>query len=764
MARKRRSRRRTIKFKLKKDTAQSITATTLLFLGVISLLSFFGQAVGIGVKNVLSIFFGWLAILIPLIFILTGLVLLRRIKWSFVKLRTLLGLISATLLTAATIHFFFPQSTAYEQGSMGEGGGLAGYFIQRFLRQHLSPLGAAATLIFLTLTSILILFNSSLDAVIKIINRISEEFAAFYKHYIKRNKNELEKEDGEKVNETDAQEELDTTEPQFITQQGGKLVTEKKEEKHEEKDFAKFELINIVGTRSSEKTEETEINVQQSDQNTTSQDTDKTETKKKKPPEWKQPPLSLLSETQGEEAERGDIKKNADLIEKTLNAFGVEAKVVEVNLGPSVTQYAIDLAEGTKVSKVVSLQNNLAMALAAPTGMVRIEAPIPGKALVGIEVPNYQAALVTLKDIMTSDQMQKAQDKLTVALGHDVSGEPVITNISKMPHVLIAGTTGSGKSVLLNAFLSTLLFRNSPEDLQLLLIDTKRVEFSAYNDMPHLLHPVIVEPEKVLSSLKWAVEEMEKRYRILQKEKVKNLDSYNQLPNVEKIPYILILVDELADLMGYSPNEVEKAVCRLAQMARAVGIHLVLATQRPSTEVLTGLIKANIPCRIAFQVASQIDSRVILDTSGAEKLMGKGDMLFLPPDRPKPLRIRGVYVSEKELEKLRNFLKNSGHDPNYQAEITETKSEFTDSPFDKPEDDKFYDAVEVVCNHGRASASLLQRRLRVGYARAARLLDAMHDRGIIGPHNGSNPREVLIDDLSQIISRGGDNELESQNL
>ncbi len=752
MARKkRRRRRRTIKFKINKETARSITASTLIFLGIISLLSFFGQAAGIGVKNILSILFGWFAILVPLILILSGLVLTRQIRWSFVKLRTLIGLFAATIFLVASVHFFFPQATAYEQARMGEGGGLTGFFIQQFLRQHLSPLGAAATLIFLTIISILILFNTSIDAAINIFNKIGEELSALYRHFIKKDKDVLKAEDEPEE------------EPQFITNPIKKPADQNAEKREE--DFDNFEIISPLGLKTdTEAAAEPDIELQDLNKQSGSEPADrKQNVKKKQKVEWKAPPLSILSESKGEEAERGDIKKNADLIEKTLNAFGVEAKVVEVNLGPAVTQYAIDLAEGTKVSKVVSLQNNLAMALAAPTGMVRIEAPIPGKALVGIEVPNYQPGLVTLKEIMTSEDMKKAKDNLTVALGHDVSGEPVVTNISKMPHVLIAGTTGSGKSVLLNAFLATLLFRNSPEDLQLLLVDTKRVEFSAYNDVPHLLHPVIVEPEKVLSALKWAVEEMEKRYRILQKEKVKNLKSYNELPNIDKLPYIVIVVDELADLMSYSASEVEKSICRLAQMARAVGIHLVLATQRPSTEVLTGLIKANIPCRIAFQVASQVDSRVILDTSGAEKLMGKGDMLFLPPDRPKPLRTRGVYVSEKELNKLREYLKNSGYDPDYQAEITESRTERTDSPFDKPEDDKFYDAVEVVTKHDRASASLLQRRLRIGYARAARLLDAMHDRGIIGPHNGSNPREVLIDDASQIIAAGpGEGEEENE--
>src|SRR3989344_2737742 len=341
---------------------------------------------------------------------------------------------------------------------------------------------------------------------------------------------------------------------------------------------------------------------------------------------WEYPSLSLLSVSPGQKANRGDMKQNAETIEKTLESFGISAHVVEVNLGPAVTQYSLEIALGTKLSKITALSNDLALALAAPTGQIRIDAPIPGRKLIGIEVPNRSLEFVTLKHMLSQDIMKRSKDKLIVTLGLDVSGSPVTANIAKMPHVLIAGTTGSGKSVLLNSWITSLLFRTSPSELKLILVDPKKVELNLYNGIPHLLTPVIVEPDQILSSLKWAIKEMERRYSLFKEVGVRNIDAYNELSGFQAIPYIVILIDELAALMAYAPVEVEDAICHLAQMARATGIHLVLATQRPSVDVITGLIKANVPSRIAFNVSSMIDSRVVLDLPGAEKLLGRGDM------------------------------------------------------------------------------------------------------------------------------------------
>lgn len=469
---------------------------------------------------------------------------------------------------------------------------------------------------------------------------------------------------------------------------------------------------------------------------------------------WRYPPLSLLSDNTGSKADRGDLNANKQIIEKKLASFGIEGKVVETNLGPAITQYAISIPLGTKISKITALSNDLALALATPTGNVRIEAPIPGKSLIGIEIPNRSLEVVSLKSILSSDVITREKSKLAVALGQNVAGQPVVADIEKMPHILIAGTTGSGKSVLLNSFIASILFRAAPFETKLILVDPKRVELSSYNDIPHLLAPVIVDLEKILSSLKWLMVEMERRYKLFAQTGVKNLFSYNETVGFQALPYILVVIDELADLMSFAPVEVEDAICRLAQMARATGIHLVVATQRPSVDVITGLIKANISCRIAFNVSSMVDSRVILDQPGAEKLLGRGDMLYLPPDVSKPQRIQGVFVSDSELQNLLSFLRASGVEPQYEAQVTEMPySPLSGRRSPDSQDALFEEAIRTVCQYDRASASLLQRRLSIGYARAARLLDALEAAGIVGPGEGSKPRDVLVRNADEFLAK-----------
>jgi len=461
---------------------------------------------------------------------------------------------------------------------------------------------------------------------------------------------------------------------------------------------------------------------------------------------WEYPSLSLLAEGISGKADRGDIKGNAEKIEKTLESFGISARVSEVNLGPAVTQYALEIALGTKLSKVTALANDLALAMAAPTGQIRIEAPIPGRSLVGVEVPNRSLEIVNLKRMLTSEQMKRNKSKLAVALGLNVSGEPVIADIGRMPHVLIAGATGSGKSVCIHSFITTFLFRASPAEVRLILIDPKRVELTQYNGIPHLMTPVIVEANKVLSALEWSIQTMDDRYKKFAEVGVRNIEAYNELAGFTAMPYIVIIIDELADIIMFAPNDVEDKICRIAQMARATGIHLIVSTQRPSVDVITGLIKANISCRIAFNVSSQVDSRVILDTPGAEKLLGRGDMLFVPPDQAKPSRIQGTFVSDAEIRKLIDFLKKFEAPPDYSEEVTKTPVRTPSSRFEEGEeeqDELLDDAVRIVCNFERASASLLQRKLKVGYARAARILDQMERAGIVGPSEGSKAREVF---------------------
>jgi S-DNA-T family DNA segregation ATPase FtsK/SpoIIIE len=476
---------------------------------------------------------------------------------------------------------------------------------------------------------------------------------------------------------------------------------------------------------------------------------------------WEYPPLSILAESAGGKADRGDVKGNATTIENTLESFGITAKVSEVNTGPAVTQYALEIALGTKLSKITTLQNDLALALAAP-GQLRIEAPIPGRSLVGIEVPNRAPEFVTVRRVLESENFQKSKSRLTVAMGLDVSGNVQTYDIAKMPHILIAGATGSGKSVCINAFIASLLYRNSPSELKFIMVDPKRVELSIYNGIPHLLTPVIVEVDKVLSSLKWAISEMERRYKLFAAAGVRNIEGYNELAGFISLPFLVIIVDEMADVMMFAPVEVEDAICRLAQMARATGIHLILSTQRPSVDILTGLIKANIPARIAFNVTSMIDSRVIIDTPGAEKLLGRGDMLFIPPDQSKPSRIQGAYMTDGEVHKLVDWLKSRGEPVQYTEEVTQMPT-LTGKvgPGGKMaaggngEDPLIEQAIRIVCQYDRASASLLQRKLSIGYARAARILDRLEELGIVGPGEGSKPRDVLVRNADEYFANQG---------
>ncbi len=473
---------------------------------------------------------------------------------------------------------------------------------------------------------------------------------------------------------------------------------------------------------------------------------------KKEKKAFKLPSLDFLEKDKGQPTS-GDIKANINIIKRALENFGIEVEMAEVNVGPTVTQYTLRPAQGIKLSKITSLQNDLALALAAHP--LRIEAPIPGRSLVGIEIPNRLAVIVRLKSLLERPAFQESHpSNLTLSLGRDVAGTPVFANLAQMPHLLVAGATGTGKTVALNNIITSLLYQGGPEIIKLILIDPKRVELTAYESIPHLLSPVITQPDKAVGALRWAVTEMERRFGFLQEAGKRDIRSYNKSvegkEEEESLPYIIIIIDELADLMSSYGREAEASIVRLAQMARAVGIHLIVATQRPSVEVITGLIKANITSRMAFQVASQIDSRTIIDMAGAEKLIGNGDMLFLSGNSAKPRRVQGSYISDKEVKKIAQYLRGL-QEPDYKEEITSgqtnksRKSSFGQSGGDT-EDELYGDAKEVVVQAKKASASLLQRRLRVGYARAARLLDELEERGIIGPADGAKPRDVYIDE------------------
>jgi S-DNA-T family DNA segregation ATPase FtsK/SpoIIIE len=464
--------------------------------------------------------------------------------------------------------------------------------------------------------------------------------------------------------------------------------------------------------------------------------------------------MNLLNQ-KPDKADPGNVEANAEIIKETYANFNIDVEMEGANIGPRVTQYTLKPPAGTKLTKITALENNLALDLAAHS--IRMEAPIPGKRAVGVEVPNVKSAMVRISSIFQANEWQTLDSPLGIVIGKDIAGLPVVADLAKMPHILVAGQTGSGKSVMINSILASLLYRNSPSDLKLILVDPKTVEMAPYADIPHLLTPVVTEPERCISALKWAVAEMERRYRTLAEQKKRNIAEYNKIVSAESMPYIVIVIDELADLMMMAARDVESLIVRIAQKARAVGIHLVLATQRPSVDVITGLIKANIPARVAFATASQVDSRTIIDQVGAEKLLGQGDMLFMTADMPKPKRVQGALISDEETNKVTDFIRMQ-RPPQYDDEVVSQPvqlngrggvvAEYGGNDAEEP---IYKDAVRVVIEARKASTSLLQRKLRIGYGKAARLIETMEEQGIIGAADGSRPREVLVTSAGEVF-------------
>jgi len=452
------------------------------------------------------------------------------------------------------------------------------------------------------------------------------------------------------------------------------------------------------------------------------------------------PTLDLLESPPSLEARqiKDDLKSNALILEETLEDFGISVKVTDIERGPVITRYELEPAPGVKLNRIVALSDDIALVMKAPS--VRIVAPIPGKARVGIEVPNLQSSLVYLKEILSSAEFQNSDSKLALALGKDIAGHPVVTDLGDMPHLLIAGTTGAGKTVCVNTLILSMLFRSTPSDLKLLMVDPKMVELAPFNGLPHLLCPVVTDAKKAAIALNWVVSEMEERYQLLAKASARNIDAYNQ--KQEKIPYIVVIIDEMADLMMVARDQIESTITRLAQLSRAVGIHLIMATQRPSVDVITGVIKANFPARISFKVASKVDSRTVLDMNGADKLLGKGDMLFLRPGESKLIRAQGSLIGDKEIERVVDFIKAQA-EPVYDEEIVKEQQR---SNLGNGEKDEIYEeAVRIIMESNQASVSILQRRLRLGYTRAARIIDMMEQEGLVGAFEGSKPRKILVD-------------------
>ena len=725
--RRRASRRRTVSIKVKPAVAREIWAIIWLAAGILTVLSIQGAFGVIGNlwMSLLEPVLGWGIYIIPGIFIAVSLMMFFAKKIRFDATR-IFGVFMFLLSVLSVIHLSVPIEKLHDYAAIGKYGGYVG-FVTNFLLQevlNVGQIGAAIIFVTIFLVSLILVFEVSLSEIFKfIIPEIKIE----------------------KVKERAGR--------------GGKIVLNKEEKiKEPEITIHKAKIssdngeVEVIYEDEDENQEQITINDSKKDSSddvVEELDEKVREAEVQEDIEWEFPSLDLLKAGDSNITIEDDILMEcADKIKKKLAQFGIKVVMHEVNVGPTVVQYTLKPDASVKLSKITSLKNDIALALAAER--VRIEAPIPGKSLVGIEVPNEYRAIVHLREILESAEFTDSKSKLTLPLGRDVSGRPIIASLENMPHLLIAGATGSGKSVCMNTFLMSLLYQNSPQELKLIMIDPKRVELSSYNNIPHLLTPVITDPEKAAISLRWVVGEMTRRYSELHDKKVRNVVEYNELSGGTKMPRIIVVVDELADLMMAAGKEVEAAICRIAQMARAVGIHLIIATQRPSVDVITGLIKANIPSRIAFAVSSSIDSRTILDGIGAEDLVGRGDMLYLPTGQNKPMRVQGIFVGTEEIERVTNRVKLTV-EPDYNENITSTSTAqqrlvgVPDSKAGASEDTLYESAFNLVKETRKASASLFQRRLKIGYARAARLIDILEDNGVVGPADGAKPRKIIID-------------------
>jgi S-DNA-T family DNA segregation ATPase FtsK/SpoIIIE len=731
---------------LREETRNSIIGILLIIIAVILVVAAFGRggALGGNIYDAVHFLFGIGYYVIPLLFVLLGINFFRAGGHNV----TTPALIAGPFFLISTLGLFALMDSA--SGTAGLGG-FIGYYIMTPTVYLFAPLLAGVILGAILLVAVMILFDTPLH--------LGFMFSFF--NLFKRDKStDAEEDDEEEYEDDDAEEAEEESEEE-----------DEEEEESEEEPVAQPEPVKETKPSLFAKAAEAVASKKdKSDEvpfrfNSTLHSA------------YTPPPLSLLAGDRGKPGS-GDVKANSNIIKRTLQNFGISVEMDEISPGPSITRYALKPAEGVRLSKITALQHDLELALAAAP--IRIEAPIPGKSLVGVEIPNTSKSTVGLGSLLSESTWSENPNPLYVPLGKGISGMAQFMNLAKMPHVLVAGATGSGKSVTVHTIITSLLYRNSPEQLRFIMVDPKRVELTAYNGIPHLLTPVITEPKKTILTLKWATKEMDRRYDVLQEEKVRDISSYHKnilQPALEKyekqkaegkfaqgeepelpelMPYIVVIIDELADLMQAYPRELESAIVRLAQMSRAVGIHLIIATQRPSVNVITGLIKANVPARIALQVASQIDSRTILDMSGAENLLGAGDMLYLSAELPKPIRLQSAFISEGEVKSVVKFLKEhyEGTLGDELALSSENKNMFAGIPDEvfsggssgdgEDDDDKYDEAKELVMTTGKASTSFLQRRLGLGYARAARMMDVLEERGVIGPGNGAKPREVLM--------------------
>lgn len=741
--------------------SRGIIAIAVVTLAIIFGLSFFGKAGAVGImldEYVLSFLFGSIRYTVPFVMLVLAWYLIRDTGYDYRSTHGI-GAFLFFLSLASFMHIKFEASSMWQMAIEGYGGGVFGMFAWP-LKMYLGDIAGRVILISMVAVAFFLIFNTSFAHFVMINKKLfvglgwlGKSILGLFGLFVKNNEN---------VRVNGDYEEYDDDEDEEFMEEEGETEPEKEVEKSTENDAQKKHVF--LKKEMNDEDEEEEV-VEE----------------KEKEASWQKnvvirdlPPLSLLM-SKREKPTSGDIKSNAQTIHDTLSEFNIGVEMGEVRVGPTVTQYSLKPDKGIKLSRITSLSNDLALSLAAHP--IRIEAPIPGKSLVGIEVPNFKVAMVTLRELLESKEFRNNSHNLHIALGKDVSGKIWFGDLPKMPHLLVAGATGSGKTVCINSIIMSLLYQNTAETLRLILVDPKRVELTPYNGIPHLLTPVITNVQKTVSALKWTIGEMDRRFELFSQSHSRDIGSYNDKHPNEKIPHVVFVIDELADLMAAAASEVEAGIIRIAQMARAVGIHLVVATQRPSVDVITGLMKANIPARIAFSVASVIDSRTILDCPGADKLLGRGDMLFLTAELSKPIRLQGAFVSEQDVKNVADYLKGDGEVVYDESILGKSSNTGTLNMFGGPSDDQdplFEDAKKVIVEAGKASASFLQRRFKVGYARAARILDELEAAGVIGPADGAKPREILVtetileessDDSGQELNvfSGGENKEEEKD-
>ncbi|OGY37362.1 MAG: hypothetical protein A3E36_02965 [Candidatus Andersenbacteria bacterium RIFCSPHIGHO2_12_FULL_45_11b] len=689
---------------LKPEIKRAVAGILCIVFAVIAILSFFSAAGPSGsfILTAMRQLFGILGYLVPFVLIAVGVLLIRPREDLFPRTR-IVGIILLAVGLLGTFHIAgIPVEDAYQAALEGRGGGIIGFLLVFPLSKAFSSIASGIIFTGALIVGVFLTFNIS-----------PKDVKDWVLGFMPARRESADEENGE-------------------DDQGA--------EDGQESTLPLFRVSRRIG--SAPATDPNQLRLQEEQRKQEQEQRERMQAQRKAANKaYVAPSLDILHSSISK-PDSGDVEANKKLIQSTLEKFGIAVTMGKVSVGPTVAQYTLRPEEGVKLSRIMALQNDLALALAAHP--IRIEAPIPNTNLVGIEIPNKDVSLVRLKDLLASKSFTKAQSPLTIVLGKDVAGITQVGTIESMPHLLIAGATGSGKSIFINTLILSLLYRNSPALVRMILVDPKRVELSLYNNIPHLLTPVITEPDKTVNALKWAVKEMDRRYRLLAESGSRNLASFNANNPDQAMPLIVIVIDELADLMATHSRDVEGMIVRLAQMARAIGIHLVLATQRPSVNVITGIIKANIPARIAFNVASQIDSRTILDGAGAEKLLGSGDMLFLPGDRAKPTRLQGGFISEEEVRQVVQEIRDKNPmEVSFDDSIIASAHAGSGEAGDAGDDVLFEDAKRLVLESGKASASLLQRRLRVGYSRAARLLDMLEEFGVIAPQEGNKPRDVL---------------------